>query len=66
MAPLMALVILCPSPPMILKFPTEVGWPVVLWCSNIGEGAFRCSLYLSPKVLDDSLYTHPQGKSCHT
>ena len=28
--------------------------PVVLLCSNIGGGAFRCSLYLSSKVLADS------------
>ena len=43
-----------PSLSMMLKFSTDVVWPVVLWCSKIDEGAFRCSLYISPKVLDDS------------
>ena len=28
--------------------------PVALLCSNVGGGAFRCSLYLSSKVLADS------------
>ena len=49
------LAILWPSLPIILKFSTDVMWPVLFWCSYIGDGAFRCSLYLSPKVLDDSL-----------
>ena len=51
---LMVLAILCPFLPMILKFSTDVVWPVVLLCSNIGDGAFTCSLYLSSKVLTDS------------
>ena len=50
----MVLAILCLSLPMILKFATDVVWSVLLWCSKIGDGAFRCSLYFSPKVLDDS------------
>ena len=36
-----------------LKFYTDV-WPVALLCSNIGDGAFKWSLYLSSKVLADS------------
>ena len=44
----------CPSLPIFLKFSTDVVWPVALLCSNIGDGAFKCSLYLSSKVLDDS------------
>ena len=31
MASLMALAIVCPSLPMILKFFTDVVWPVLLW-----------------------------------
>ena len=33
----------------MLKFSRLVSWPVVVWWSYIGEGALRCSLYLSPK-----------------
>ena len=41
---------LCPSLPIIWKLLWLVVWPVwVLWWW-IAEGAFRCSLYLSPKV----------------
>ena len=48
--------------PMLLKFSNDVVWPVVFWCSDIGEGAFRCSLYLSPNVLDDSpIYSSSQS-----
>ena len=55
MASLMALaLIFWPSLPMILKFSTDVVWPVIFWCSKIGEGAFKCSLYLSSNVLADS------------
>ena len=50
----MNLALLCPSLPMILKVSTIVMWPVVHWCSNRGEGTFKCSLYLSSNVLDDS------------
>ena len=53
-ASFIALAIFCPSLPMIMKLSTVVVWQVVFWCSNIGEGAFKCSFYLSPKVLDDS------------
>ena len=36
MASLIALGILLPSMPMILKFSTEVVWWVLFWCSKIG------------------------------
>ena len=54
MASFIALAILWSSLPIILKFSTDVMWPVLFWCSCMGDGAFRCSLYLSSKVLDDS------------
>ena len=54
MASFTALAILWPSLPIILKFSTDVMWSVLFWCSYIGDGAFRSSLYLSSKVLDDS------------
>ena len=49
MASFIALAILWSSLPIILKFSTNVMWPVLFWCSCIGDGAFRCSLYLSSK-----------------
>ena len=39
---------------MNVEFSTDDVCPVVLWCSNIGEGAFKYSQYLPPEVLDDS------------
>ena len=54
MATFIGLVMLWSSLPIILKFSTDVMWPVLFWCSCIGDGDFRCSLYLSSKVLDDS------------
>ena len=48
--------------PIILKFSTDVVWPVALLCSNIVDGAFKCSLYLSSKVLADS----PMYSSSHS
>ena len=50
----MALAIFCPSLLIILKFSTVVVWPVIFWCSKISDGAFKCSWYLSSKVLVDS------------
>ena len=47
---LMVLAKLISSLPIILKFSIDVSWPLLLWCINIGDGAFRCSLNLSPKV----------------
>ena len=54
MASFIALAILWSSLPIILKFSTDVMWPVLFWCSCMGDGAFMCSLYLSSDVLDDS------------
>ena len=54
MTSLIALAKLCPSMPMILKFSTGVVWPVLLWCSKIGDYALKCFLYLSANILDDS------------
>ena len=42
MASFTALAILWSSLPIILKFSTDVIWPVLFWCSCIGNGAFRC------------------------
>ena len=58
MVSLMALAILFHSLPMILKFSTHVVWPVLLWLSEIGDGAFRCSLHLSPNILDPLCIPH--------
>ena len=49
MASLTACAILWSSLPIILKFSIGVMWPVLFWCSNKGDGAFRCSLYLFSK-----------------
>ena len=65
MASLMVLAIPCPSLPIILNFSTDIVWPVTLLCSNISDGAFRCFLYLSSKVLADSQCTHHHIQSCH-
>ena len=54
MASLIALAILCPFLLMILKFSTDIAWSVLFWCSKIGDGVCKCSLYLSSKVVDDS------------
>ena len=57
---------LCPSLPIIWKLLWSVGWPVWLLWWWIGEGAFRCSLYLSPKVLEVSpMYSSSQPRSPH-
>ena len=58
----MVLAMPCPSLPIILKFSTDVVWPVVLLCPYIGDGAFKCSVYLSSKVLADS----PMYSSSHS
>ena len=66
MASFTALAMLWSSLPIILKFATDVMWPVLFWCSCIGDGAFRCSLYLSSKVLDDSpMYSSLQSILSH-
>ena len=61
-ASLMVLAKLFSSLPIILKFSIDVSWPLLLWCANIGDGVFKCSLNLSPKVLPDSpLYSSWQS-----
>ena len=54
MASFTALAIFWSSLSIIFKFSTDVMWPVLFWCSCIGDCAFRCSFYLSPKVLAES------------
>ena len=54
MASWMVLAILFSSLPRILKLSIDVMWPLMFWWWYIGEGVFKCSLNLSPKVLPDS------------
>ena len=55
---------LCPSLPIIWKLLWLMGWPVRLLCWWMGEGSFRCSLYLSRKVLVVSpIYSSSQPRS---
>ena len=61
-ASLMGLMKFCSSLPTMRKFSIETWWPVVLKWSKIGEGALRCSLNLSPNVLNDS----PMYSSLHS
>ena len=53
------------SLPTMLKFSTLMLWPVVLKWSNMGEGAFWCSLNLSPKFLRTLLYIPHHTPPCH-
>ena len=60
----MVLAKLFSSLPMILKLFIDVMWPLVFWCVNIGEGFFKCSLNLSPKVLPlSSIHSSSQSIS---
>ena len=61
-ASLMVLVRFWSSLPNILKFSMVTVWQEMLEWSYIGEGAFRCSLNLSPKFLADS----PMYSSSHS
>ena len=65
MASLMALGMLFLSLPMITKFFTVVMWSLLFWWSKWGDGAFRCSQYLSPNVLDNSLCIPHHSQSYH-
>ena len=50
------------SLPIILKLLMVTLWPLMLLWSYMGEGVFRCSLNLSPKVLEDSaIYSSSQS-----
>ena len=63
---LINLVMSCPSLPIILKLSWLSWCPVRLLCTWMGEGSLRCSLYLSPRVLDVSLmYSSPQSMATH-
>ena len=52
---LIVLAKLCYSLPTMVKLSSVVGWPVVHWWPYMVEGAFRCSLNVSPNVLAESL-----------
>ena len=54
MASLMFLVSPCASLSTMVKHSGLTGCPVVEVCKCMGEGALRCSFYLSPSVLPDS------------
>ena len=57
---------LCPSLPIIWKLLWLVGWPIWLLWWWIDKGSFRCSFYLSPKVLEVSpMYSSLQAKLLH-
>ena len=65
-ASLMVLMRFWSSLPTISKFSILMLWPVVLWWSNMGDGAFWCSLNLSPKVLEDSpIYSSSHSTLSH-
>ena len=50
--------------PIIWKLLWLMGWPACLLYWWMGEGSFRCSLYLSPKVLEVSpIYSSSQERS---
>ena len=53
-ASLISLIRLCSSLPTMVKLSIVVSWPVMVVWSCMGEGCFKCSLNLSPKVLADS------------
>ena len=78
MASLMVLAIPCPSLPIILKFSTDVVCPVVLLCSNIGDGALKCkysvintlkhrakAVCFNPKLLEEEMkHLHEVLQQC--
>ena len=54
------------SLPIIWKLSCEVVWPEVQLWLCIGEGSFRCSLNLSPKVLEVfPIYSSSYARSPH-
>ena len=66
MASWMVLAILLSSLPRILKLSIDVIWPLMFWWWYIGEGVFKCSLNLSPKVLLNILHhsQSPHNNNC--
>ena len=64
--PLIVLALLWSSLPIIWKLSWVVVWPVLLLWLCIRKGSFRCSLNLSPKVLEVSpMYSSSQARSPH-
>ena len=54
------------SLPMMLKLSGVEVCPVCRLCTWVGEGSFRCSLHLSPSILDVSpMYSSSQAISPH-
>ena len=54
------------SLPTMLKLLMVTLWPVMLLWSYMGQGGFKCSLNLSPKVLEDSpIYSSSQFTLSH-
>ena len=46
------------GPGHILILPsTVVVWPVIYWCSKIGDGAFKCSSNSSKVLADSPMYS---------
>ena len=65
-ASFIALLTFWSSLPNILKFSILMLWPVLLVWSNIGEGAFLCSLNLSPNTHEDSpMYSSSESTLLH-
>ena len=63
MASLMDLAKFWSSLPTMLKLSIDISWPVVLWWSWMGDGAFMHSLYLSANVLPYSqMYSSSQSQ----
>ena len=52
--------------PMMLKLSSVMVWPVCCICPWMGEGCFRCSFLLSPRVLEVSpIYSSLQSRWLH-
>ena len=63
---LMILAMLWSSLPTMLKLSIDNSLPVMLWWSWMGDGAFMCSLNLSPNGLPDSpIYSSSQSTLPH-
>ena len=62
MASMMVLVMFWASLPTMEELSTLVWWPVIFAWPQMGKGAMRCSLSLSPKILEDS----PMHSSSHS
>ena len=65
-ASLMVLPMPWSSLPTVLKLSRDTSWPVMLWCSQIGNGAFMCSLNLSAKFCQIPQCILHHSPPCHT